>query len=100
VSTSPRNRHSVVEVVNDGDALDPATLPRLLEPFQRIDRGARSDGAGLGLSIVRSVAHAHGGSVALAACPGGGLRATVTLPRGEPADRSDPPRYPRERAHA
>jgi signal transduction histidine kinase len=100
VSTSTRNGHSVVEVVNDGDALDPATLPTLLEPFQRIDRGARSDGAGLGLSIVRSVAHAHGGSVALAACPDGGLRATVTLPRGEPADQSDPPRYPRERAHA
>jgi signal transduction histidine kinase len=100
VSTSTRNGHSVVEVVNDGDTLDPATLPRLLEPFQRIDRGARSDGAGLGLSIVRSVAHAHGGTVALAACPSGGLRATVTLPRGEPADQSDPPRYPRERAHA
>jgi signal transduction histidine kinase len=100
VSTSTRNGHSVVEVVNDGDTLDPATLPRLLEPFQRIDRGARSDGAGLGLSIVRSVAHAHGGTVALAACAGGGLRATVTLPRGEPADQSDPPRYPRERAHA
>jgi signal transduction histidine kinase len=99
VSTSTRNGHSVVEVVNDGDTLDPATLPRLLEPFQRIDRGARSDGAGLGLSIVRSVAHAHGGSIALAACPGGGLRATVTLPRGEPTDQSDPPRYPRERAH-
>jgi signal transduction histidine kinase len=100
VSTSTRNGHSVVEVVNDGDALDPSTLPRLLEPFQRLDRGARSDGAGLGLSIVRSVAQAHGGSVALAACPGGGLRATVTLPRGEPPDQSDPPRYPRERAHA
>ena len=99
VSTSTRNGHSVVEVVNDGDTLDPATLPRLLEPFQRIDRGARSDGAGLGLSIVRSVAHAHGGSIALAACPGGGLRATVTLPRGEPTEQSDPPRYPRERAH-
>jgi signal transduction histidine kinase len=100
VSTATRNGHSVVEVVNDGDTLDPATLPQLLEPFQRIDRGARSDGAGLGLSIVRSVAQAHGGRVALAACPAGGLRATVTLPRAEPADQSDPPRYPRERAHA
>jgi signal transduction histidine kinase len=100
VSTTTRNGHSVVEVVNDGDVLDPETLPRLLEPFQRIDRGARGDGAGLGLSIVRSVAQAHGGSVALAACPGGGLRATVTLPRGEPADQSEQDRYPRERAHA
>jgi signal transduction histidine kinase len=100
VSTTTRNGHSVVEVVNDGELLDPATLPRLLEPFQRIDRGARGDGAGLGLSIVRSVAQAHGGSVALAACPDGGLRATVTLPRGEPGDASHPDRYSRERAHA
>jgi signal transduction histidine kinase len=102
VTTATRNGHSVVDVVNDGDVLDPATLPRLLEPFQRIDRGARGDGAGLGLSIVRSVAQAHGGAVALAACPDGGLRATVTLPRGEPSssDDLDPSSYSRERAHA
>ena len=83
VTTSSRDGRSMVEVVNDGDVLDPAVLPTLLEPFQRIDRGARGDGAGLGLSIVRSVAQAHGGAVALAVCPDGGLRATVTLPRGE-----------------
>jgi signal transduction histidine kinase len=100
VSTFTRDGRSVVEVVNDGDVLDPATLPVLLEPFQRIDRGARGDGAGLGLSIVRSVANAHGGAVALAACPEGGLRATVTLPRGEPAQPDHPDRYSRERAHA
>ena len=87
-------------MVNDGDVLDPAALPTLLEPFQRIDRGARGDGAGLGLSIVRSVAQAHGGSVALAACPDGGLRATVTLPRREAAEPTHPDRYSRERAHA
>ena len=98
----PRTRdgRSVVEVVNDGDVLDAAVLPTLLEPFQRIDRGARGDGAGLGLSIVRSVAQAHGGAVALAVCPEGGLRATVTLPRREPADPTHPDRYSRERAHA
>jgi signal transduction histidine kinase len=100
VTTSTRAGHSVVEVVNDGDVLDAAILPSLLEPFQRIDRGARSDGAGLGLSIVRSVAQAHGGAVSLAVCPEGGLRATVTLPRGEAADPTHPDRYSRERAHA
>jgi signal transduction histidine kinase len=100
VTTATRNGHSVVDVVNDGDVLDPATLPRLLEPFQRSDRGARGDGVGLGLSIVRSVAQAHGGAVALAACPDGGLRATVTLPRNEVHDELDPSSYPRERAHA
>jgi signal transduction histidine kinase len=100
VTTSTRDGRSVVEVVNDGDMLDAAVLPRLLEPFQRIDRGARGDGAGLGLSIVRSVAQAHGGTVALAVCPEGGLRATVTLPRRELPDRTHPDNYSRERAHA
>ena len=100
VTTSSRDGRSVVEVVNDGDVLDAAVLPRLLEPFQRIDRGARGDGAGLGLSIVRSVAQAHGGAVALAVCPEGGLRATVTLPRRELAEPTHPDSYSRERAHA
>jgi signal transduction histidine kinase len=100
VTTSSRDGRSVVEVVNDGEVLDAAVLPSLLEPFQRIDRGARGDGAGLGLSIVRSVAQAHGGAVALAVCPDGGLRATVTLPRAEPAEPAQPDRYSRERAHA
>jgi signal transduction histidine kinase len=100
VTTSSREGRSTVEVVNDGEVIDAAVLPTLLEPFQRIDRGARGDGAGLGLSIVRSVAQAHGGAVALAACPDGGLRATVTLPRGEAAEPTQPDRYSRERAHA
>jgi signal transduction histidine kinase len=100
VTTATRDGHAIVDVVNDGDVLDPATLPRLLEPFQRIDRGARGDGAGLGLSIVRSVAQAHGGSVSLAACPNGGLRAMVTLPRSDQPAHTDPSSYPRERAHA
>ena len=50
-------------------------------------RGARLDesapGSGLGLSIVDELARAYGGSVALAAAPGGGLRVTIELPRAE-----------------
>jgi signal transduction histidine kinase len=57
----------------------------LLQPFQRLDRGARGDGAGLGLSIVRSVAEAHGGEVTLQARPSGGLVVKVSLPASERA---------------
>ena len=64
---------STVEVRNDGAAIPPDAVPSLLEPFQRLDRGARGDGAGRGLSIVRSVAEAHGGSVELRPRPSGGL---------------------------
>jgi signal transduction histidine kinase len=50
--------------------------------FDRFYRRAGNDesGSGLGLAIVRSVAAAHGASVALARSPRGGLRVTVRFP--------------------
>jgi len=76
---------SVIEVVNDGAVIPASVVDSLLEPFQRLDRGARGDGAGLGLSIVRSVAEAHAGTVTLRARPQGGLSVRVTLPTsGDP----------------
>jgi signal transduction histidine kinase len=80
VRTSRAAGRSTVEVRNDGDLIPPEALGALLEPFQRLDRGARGDGVGLGLSIVRSVAEAHGGSVELRARPSGGLVVRVSLP--------------------
>ncbi len=80
VRTMGDGRASVVEVSNDGDVIPGDAVAALLEPFQRIDRGARGDGAGLGLSIVRSVAEAHGGSVTLRPRPAGGLTVRVELP--------------------
>jgi signal transduction histidine kinase len=54
----------------------------MFAPFARLDgsRNADTGGTGLGLAIARSAARAHGGDVALANRPGGGLRAEVTLP--------------------
>ena len=65
-------------VANGGDAIDPEQAQTLAEPFRRLDRSV--DGFGLGLSIVRSVAEAHGGTMTLSAPVGGGLRVLVTLP--------------------
>jgi signal transduction histidine kinase len=80
VRTSRVAGRSTVEVRNDGELIPPEALGSLLEPFERLDRGARGDGVGLGLSIVRSVAEAHGGSVELRARPSGGLVVRVWLP--------------------
>jgi len=80
VRTASAAGRSTVEVRNDGPAVPPDAVASLLEPFQRLDRGAPGDGVGLGLSIVRSVAEAHGGSVELRARPSGGLVARVSLP--------------------
>ncbi len=85
VRTSRVADRSTVEVRNDGEVIPPEALSSLLEPFQRLDRSARGDGAGLGLSIVRSVAEAHGGSVELTARPSGGLIVRVSLPEGDGA---------------
>jgi signal transduction histidine kinase len=85
VRTAETAGRSVVEVRNDGAVVPADAVASLLEPFQRLDRGARGDGAGLGLSIVRSVAEAHGGSVELRARPSGGLVARVSLPARERA---------------
>jgi signal transduction histidine kinase len=90
VSTGVGRDRAFVRVTNDGEPLPPDALPRLLEPFQRLDRHARGDGAGLGLSIVASVARAHGGTVELEARATGGLDAVVELPLSPGAAPSVP----------
>ena len=69
-------------VTNTGPVIPPAEAPALFEPFHRhtTDRLATAKGAGLGLSIVRSVARAHGGQATAHPIEGGGLTVTVTLP--------------------
>ena len=81
VRTGGDAEHSWLVVKNTGFEVEPADVPGLFEPFRRGGRertGGR--GSGLGLSIVRAVAEAHGGTVTAAANPDGGLEVTVTLP--------------------
>ncbi|GAA1734165.1 hypothetical protein GCM10009681_00350 [Luedemannella helvata] len=68
--------------MNSGPVVPPYDVPVLFEPFRRLgaERVVTNKGAGLGLSIVRSVARAHGGEVAATPREGGGLVVTVTLP--------------------
>jgi signal transduction histidine kinase len=73
--------HSWLVVKNTGFQVEPADVAGLFEPFRRGGwerTGGR--GSGLGLSIVRAVAEAHGGTAAAVANPDGGLEVTVTLP--------------------
>jgi signal transduction histidine kinase len=66
-------------VASSGPVLDPARVPDLFEPFRRgADRVG--PGSGLGLSIVRAVVRAHGGTVSAEPVEGGGLSVRVGLP--------------------
>jgi len=64
-----------------GPGVPPADRERIFERFARArDSARRSEGAGLGLSIVRAIAEAHGGRVELRGGEGQGTTFTVVLP--------------------
>jgi signal transduction histidine kinase len=84
IRTGSDGQRSWLVVGNTGFEVAPAEVPGLFEPFRRGGQertGAR--GSGLGLSIVRAVCDAHGGTVRAVAQPGGGLEVTVTLPSAD-----------------
>ena len=68
-------------VANGGEHIPADQVTGLFEPFRRLGgRTGNRPGAGLGLSIVASVAHAHGGHAQAHAGSAGGLDVQITLP--------------------
>ena len=73
----------VIRIRDQGPGIPAEQLEKVFEPFYRLEssRNRDSGGTGLGLSIARDIAQAHGGSLRLANLEGGGLEATLRLPR-------------------
>jgi signal transduction histidine kinase len=71
-----------LEIANSGPLIPDDAVLSLFEPFRRMEArtGVRA-GAGLGLSIARSVITAHRATVTARSQPGGGLDITVVIPR-------------------
>jgi signal transduction histidine kinase len=82
VTLSQDERDAVVHIEDDGPGIPPDRQAAMFQPFTRGDdsRSPGTGGAGLGLSIARTIIHAHGGRIALENRDAGGLRVTVTLP--------------------
>ena len=70
-------------VADTGPGVDAADRERIFERFSRGSTARRTEGAGLGLSIVRAIAVAHGGQVLLDSVPGRGATFTVEIPAVE-----------------
>jgi heavy metal sensor kinase len=73
---------AVLEVADNGIGIPPEALPRIFDRFFRVDKARSRElgGAGLGLSIVKSICTAHHGRVEASSSPGQGSRFRVELP--------------------
>lgn len=82
-SLSVRQSQAMVQVVieDEGPGIDPALAETMFEPFTRAERSRSrtTGGSGLGLTISRAIARAHGGDVTLENRSEGGLRATISF---------------------
>jgi len=81
---------ALIVVEDDGPGIDPHLYEEAFRPFSRLDaaRNQNVSGVGLGMSIARDAARAHGGDVTLGRSDLGGLKATIRLPLGA-ARRTD-----------
>jgi signal transduction histidine kinase len=97
VSTQPAAEPGLVELVvsNSGPPVPPEQVETLFEPFRRLggSRTGHPQGAGLGLSIVRSVVQTHGGYLTASARDRGGLVVRICLPAA-PWPAGSPPLFP------
>ncbi|MGJ4087695.1 sensor histidine kinase [Corynebacterium jeikeium] len=72
----------IVDVEDNGQGIPAKDLPHLFERFYRPDvsRSRMSGGSGLGLSIVKGLVEAHGGSITVHSVEGEGTRFRIELP--------------------
>ena len=81
VRTETRSGQALICVTNTGPVVPAEDIERLFEPFRSAETDrTRRDGHGLGLSIVRAIADAHGGAVTVEPQSEGGLHVEVAFP--------------------
>ena len=82
VSITQQHGQLRINIEDEGPGIGPDMIDSMFEPFARAEtsRSRATGGSGLGLTIARAIARAHGGDVLLENRVEGGLRATIILP--------------------
>jgi heavy metal sensor kinase len=83
LTTRQHNGYGLLEVFDSGIGIPAEALPHVFDRFYRVDSARSRDhgGAGLGLSIVRSICSAHGAEIEVESSPGSGSRFRVKFPQ-------------------
>jgi two-component system, OmpR family, heavy metal sensor histidine kinase CusS len=80
VAVSKHNSDFEITVSDKGSGIAPEHLPRVFDRFYRAESSRSSDGAGLGLALVKSILELHGGSAAIHSEVGQGTTVTLRFP--------------------
>ena len=83
VKADDTGRKLKIIVTDNGPGIPESELPRVFEPFYRVEksRSRETGGAGMGLAVAQAIARSHGGEIRLQNLPAGGLQASLELPR-------------------
>ncbi len=79
VGLNTKSGHAEVRIADTGIGISPQNLQRIFDRLFQVDPSRHQDGVGLGLSIARVIADAHGGTIAVDSTPGQGTVFTVSF---------------------
>ena len=88
ISLATNAEGAEIVVTDTGCGIAAEHLPRVFDRFYRVDPSRSSEGTGLGLALVKSIADLHGGSLAVESEIGHGTSVTLRFPRSLPAGAS------------
>jgi len=90
LNVTRQNGHAILDVTDSGIGIPADAVPHVFDRFFRVDKARSRDegGAGLGLSIVKSVCTAHGAEVQVESALGKGSRFRIKLPLARPSENS------------
>jgi len=84
VSAVRKETSADISIKDTGPGIPEEEINHIFDRFYRVDKARSSSGFGLGLSIAKSIAEAHGGGISVQSCPGEGATFVISLPLARP----------------